>query len=57
MSNVEPLSQGRSLLRAGLSPWSSVARGAMGLLAREVQRRIPPADLDERDVEYIRLKP
>ena len=26
----------------------------MRLLAREVERRIPPADLDERDPEYIR---
>lgn len=26
----------------------------MGLLAREVERRMPPADLDERDPEYIR---
>ncbi|HME03619.1 MAG TPA: 1-acyl-sn-glycerol-3-phosphate acyltransferase [Solirubrobacteraceae bacterium] len=29
-------------------------RGAMGLAQREVQGRIPPADLDERDPEYIR---
>jgi 1-acyl-sn-glycerol-3-phosphate acyltransferase len=29
-------------------------RGAMGFAKREVQGRIPPADLDERDPEYIR---
>jgi len=28
--------------------------GAMGLVARGVQGRIPAADLDERDPEYIR---
>jgi hypothetical protein len=32
------------------SPWGRV----VGLLARVLERRIPPADLDERDPEYIR---
>jgi hypothetical protein len=32
------------------SPWG----GAMGLLVCLLERRIPPADLDERDPEYIR---
>jgi 1-acyl-sn-glycerol-3-phosphate acyltransferase len=40
----------RSLLRASVSPLS----GGMRLLARGVESRIPPADLDERDPEYIR---
>jgi 1-acyl-sn-glycerol-3-phosphate acyltransferase len=40
----------RSLLRASVSPFS----GATRLLARGVEGRIPPADLDERDPEYIR---
>jgi len=42
--------EGKSFLRAGLSPWGGVA----GLLARGLEGRIPPADLDERDPEYIR---
>jgi 1-acyl-sn-glycerol-3-phosphate acyltransferase len=37
-------------MRAGLSPLG----GAMRLVARGVEQRIPPADLDERDPEYIR---
>ncbi|MGZ4251302.1 MAG: 1-acyl-sn-glycerol-3-phosphate acyltransferase [Solirubrobacteraceae bacterium] len=28
--------------------------GVVGLVAREVERRVPPADLEERDPEYIR---
>lgn len=39
-----------SLLAAARAP----VGGAVALAQREVQRRIPPADLDERDPEYIR---
>ncbi len=48
------MSEGKQLLRSGLSPFSGAVGGVVGLLAREVERRIPPADLDERDPEYIR---
>jgi len=44
------MSQAKSLLRAGPSLWG----GTAGLLARGLEQRIPPADLDERDPDYIR---
>jgi 1-acyl-sn-glycerol-3-phosphate acyltransferase len=40
----------RALVRAGRVPLDAATRA----LAREVQHRIPPANLDERDPEYIR---
>lgn len=40
----------RALVRVARSPLDRAAR----VLAAEVQRRIPPTDLDERDPEYIR---
>lgn len=40
----------RALVRAARSPVDRATR----LLAREVQRRVPPVDLEERDPEYIR---
>jgi 1-acyl-sn-glycerol-3-phosphate acyltransferase len=39
-----------SLLRSG----PSLFGGVTGLLARGLEQRIPPADLDERDPDYIR---
>jgi 1-acyl-sn-glycerol-3-phosphate acyltransferase len=45
---VAPMSG--SLLRTVSRPLG----GAMALAQRQVQQRIPPADLDERDPEYIR---
>src|SRR5271166_248012 len=44
----------RSLSSAVRLPFSGTVAGAAELLARAVKGRIPPADLDERDPEYIR---
>jgi 1-acyl-sn-glycerol-3-phosphate acyltransferase len=43
------MSQGQPTRRSAASPRPGVA----ALLARQVERRIPPADLEERDPEYI----
>lgn len=45
-----PPSFRRTLLAGVRAPMAAL----MPLIQREVQRRIPPADLDERDPEYIR---
>jgi hypothetical protein len=41
-------------MRVGPSPWGGVLGGVVASLARVPERRIPPADLDERDPEFIR---